>query len=505
MHRTATRLVPLLLASTLVACSPTAAIDGHVVVAEGYEGAGVYTILLHEVTVPDAADPTRSRTEFEVLQFLASGIAEAKQARFPFQFHSLRAGRYMLAAWVDANGDGETTGDPLQINSLDIVTLDPEVETMRTATRDLYVGLSGPGFATIRGTLHRSSAAAAYSTLITVLDRPFGSGDGRPDDETTNENDRDPVQLATIEVGPGMTDVPFALFNVPPGNGAGGRDVYVLAVANVGNDDDIRNDLYATAAVNPIRIDGLARLEATGADVWIDRHGPDVGGIDGTVSLNAPLANGHLQLIAFDRDPYGGQDGTTAQILAISNRYLSSSATAIPFTVPGLRLGSVYLAAILSASTAPGAPSSVRVYPGAFRDPAPIVLSVDQPRVTGTTLEMGVGRVSGTFRVTDARPPRPGDFPVNQLAICATRRSGGSIQIPTYEVIDLRSAKSGSFELFGLEDGAFDIVAVADTWNGASGWIESTITSGADHPANPPSITILGGSREGADFDITVR
>jgi hypothetical protein len=471
--------------AALAGCAPTASVQGRVIVGPGHAGQAVFALLgrLDQVTDPD--DPTKTRSEFNIVAPLSVGVASAEGGSFPYLFHSLEAGTYFVGAWLDAHDDRRVTDDLTALDQFSPIVLDPAVEATRTAARDVFIGLSAPDRATLSGTLHLSAAAAGLRVSVLVLDGPL--------------NDPKSVAVASASVGAGQ-DPAFTAFNVPPGN------VHLVALADVGDDEDFSNDLIAISDQNPVLVNLTDRREITGLELWLDRQSPALGSVSGTITLNAPLATARYQLAVYNADPTGPTGATLLALLNVAPR----SAPSIAFTVPSLPFGELFLAGLIESRENGRSLSAYRFYRGTGTEAKAIPVTAAEPAVRDLLFPMGVGRLSGTIRVSGQKNP------VTQAAVLAvTRVPAGdgktTDELRQYDVFEGTTGSDGvftaPFEMFGLEDGEYTPQVIPDNTGGDPDWINYLY--GQSPPFSfqsaPTKVTVTGGSREGVDFDVTLR
>lgn len=472
------RLVTLALAASLGACTESATIQGRIVVGPGDEGLAVFALLWQFQMQPrDPADPASPLVEQLVpLQPLAVGTSRADGGSYQYTFHSLAAGRYVVGGWVDAGDDREITTDPHTIDSLFPIELDPLDAEKRKVTRDVYVGLSAPDRATIRGTLHLSAAARRLPVSLWVLDGPL--------------NDAEARVLASVPVTTHADDVPFAIYNLPLGN------LHLLAIADVGDDGDLSNDLVAISTDNPVFVSGDVR-EANDRHLWLDRQAPDLGTIRGRVKLNAPMPGATGQFLVYAGDPTDDQPGD--RVVALRNVTFGPSAE-LEYELPSLPLtGGLYVGLVLQSVDEKGRVAGTSDWYRLGHAPSPIALTSDAPVVDGINFELGVGRLSGGVVVRNAAEGLLGVW------LVVTRRDQqGQLHYEGYMLIPVRHANghaTAEFDAFGLRDGTFDVnfVLEFDPYGTFLNAPQEYVFSG-----HPPRVTIANGSRERCDFEVTM-
>lgn len=480
------RLSRLALAATmagLVGCSETASIQGNLIVGPGHEGQAVFALLfrIDTITEPDPDRPGRERTRRETtfVSPLSVGVAKADGGSFPYLFHSLAAGEWLIGGWLDRHDDRDPTGDVITVDELTVLVLDPADPERRLAKHDLFVGMSGPGRGTLRGMLHRSERARDLPVSVLVLDGPINDPNARA------------VAAATVDAG---LDGAFTAFNVPPGN------VHLVALADIGADGKFTNDLIAISAANPVLVDLEDHRVTEGLELWLDRQAPALGSLSGTLTLNAPLPTARYQLAVYNADPRGE---TAPALLALLN-LSPQNATSVPFTVPSLPLGDLYLAGFIETFVKGGTLDTFRIYPGGGADAKGIPLTAEAPHAANLALPMGVGRASGRIRVAGLK------HEVTQAAVLAVVRdpTGARDEIRQLEIFPGETSGgvfTSSFDLFGLEDGPFELQLIPDNTGGLEDWIQDRYEQGFVLASTPTEITITGGSREGADFDVTLQ
>ncbi len=469
----------LLLAS---ACSPTGAISGRVIVGPGHEGLAVFAVLWERSVVP--LDDGSTRVQLTALGQTSLGIATASGGTFDYQFFGLTKGVYVVGAYADKNDDRDITSDERFIDINRPIEIDPEDATKQRLARDLFVGVTAPGLSTVTGVLHMSSAAQRVPVELFALSGPL--------------NDAGTTVVASLTPAPG-TDVPFTLFNLPPG------PLHLLAQADVGNDGDASNDLYALYAFNPITT--VADRVTSGVDVWLDREAPEMGVLAGRLMFNAPLSTLKVQLLVLAAADAGAgatpvlrDDAAIEAIVSVDAR----SKLEVPFRIPSLRRGAHFLAAVLETTDADGSMHRTsRVY---MVQETLTVVDTERPAGQEIAFSLGVGRCSGTIRVKGA-PPALSSVAVFVLVPGPSTTPGqpGQPVIRDSQSIALMPNAGGeaqtSYQIFGLEDGTYDLALIPDL-NG-DGSYQSEYEAGRIFNGTPMRVTVLGGGRVGSDFDLT--
>lgn len=473
----------LVIASALLgaACAQTGAIEGKIVVGPGQDGLAVMAVLWQQQ--PATAANGTTQPKLVALGQLAVGIAGRDGGTFDYTFHSLDKGTYVVGAYADLHDDRDITDDTRSIDEDSPLVVDPTDKTKQTLKHDVFVGVSAPDRATVRGTLHLSAHAAAAPLHLYVL--------------TGGLNDPTAKVVGSATPGPG-TDVPFALFNVPPGQ------VYLVAVADIGNDGNPENDLYAFYPLNPFTTTG--GKDTTGVDLWMDRQAPELGSYAGKLVFNAPLATLRVQLLVLASAAQNGgapQLGNQADIEAIVNLDATSTLE-VPFVVPSLKKGSHFLAAVVVSHEGDGVThSATRIYPGAGSGKE-VALDTGDALSQELRFGLGVGRCSGTIKLHgapaalktvavfallpggDVSPGVPGSPLIHDELAVAVQPTGG-------EAV-------ASYQLFGLEDGTYDIALIPDL-NG-DGSVQDDYQANQTYNGTPLKVTVTGGGRVGSDFDV---
>lgn len=461
----------LLLAS---ACT-SGTIEGSVLVGPGQDGLAIVTVLWQVQTVQvDPADPSAgTKDELVALGQTAIGTAAAEGGTFPYSFHSLAKGRYLVGAYADLGDDRVPTTDEFSVDLIaPFLEIDPDDASKETQTRDIYLARSAPSMGTIKGVVHRSAAAATKATELLVLGGPL--------------NDPNAQLIAQRTLPPGTQDVSYTIFNVPEG------DAHVIAL-----DDFTLRGNVAVFPRNPLIISLNETREATGVDLWLDRQAPDLGGIRGSLTFNASLANLSVQLLAFASDPTVDPEAALVGLVNVSANNLVEA----PFDLKSTPLGRLYLAAFVSTTEGSRTLSTSRVYRLGSSATA-IETTAQAPQVSGIRFPLGVGRVSGLIEVTNA----PANLEIVLVAsvgpLISPIQGQGEIRQNDFIVAPGTGTHSFRYEMFGLEDGSFDMTAIPDS--NKSGDFNDELNSSPPFAfaGTPGKVEIIGGGRVGCDFKI---
>lgn len=464
------KMAALIVGLALLGCTSTS-IEGKVIVGPGPEGLAVVAVLWQNQLGPlDPTDPFSPMVEQPVaLGQLAVGTTVAEGGEFPFAFHTLSKGSYLVGAFIDLNDDRQVTSDELAIDlSAPPLEIDPDDPEKTKATRDVYLRMSAPDRLTLSGVLHRSAAAAARDAEILVLDKPLTEASA--------------MVVARQTIPAGGQDVAWTLFNVPPGL------VHVLAT-----DDLSLQGHVSLHAGNPVALTLEGSREISSIDVWMDRQAPGLGSVSGQVQLNAVLPGVRVQLWLFGADP---TEVDEAPLLGWVNASGGSSLS-LPFQFTSVPLRTLYLAGGIMVDEPGGRTlSTTRVYK-AGNDPSPIELTVQSPARTDVVLPMGVGRVSGTITVENAKKdlglwtfamvegetrPQPQQYDL------FLSPSEGTVQVP--------------YVMFGLEDGKYRMQLVPDTSGVDGPNDELSLPRPFVFDGTPAEVEIVAGGREVSNFSV---
>lgn len=464
------RIRLLLVAWSLAACTATS-IEGQVIVGPGDAGIGVVAVLWQNQLRPlDPDDPNSPVSEQPVvLAQQAVGTTTKDGAKYPFIFHSVAKGKYLVGAYADFNRDGEITDDEISIDLFaPPLEIDPDDPGRTTASRDVYMRMSAPDRVTLSGVLRRSPLAAARATHLLVLDAPL------------SDPDANIVGRQTISAG-GL-DVPWKLFNAPPGR------LHVVAF-----DDFSLRGLVSIHPGNPLVVELEGSREITGIDVWMDRQAPHLGSVSGEVRLNASLPGTSAQLLLFDADPT--DPALNPRLVGWVNAPATS--LSVPFKFVSMPLKKLYLGgAIITREPGGRELSTTRIY-RLGKEPTPLLLTAEQPEKNDIVFPMGVGRVSGSISVQNATKGLG-------LWVFAMVDGATSPEPQQYDVF--ASPSDGDvvvpYVMFGLEDGEYRMQLVPDTTgvdgpNDELAQVPPFVFDGA-----PAQIEIVGGSRAASNFNI---
>lgn len=467
------RLAAWVIGVALMGCTATS-IEGKVIVGPGPEGLAVVAVLWQMQMAPqDPTDPFSPMVEQPVaLGQQAVGTTLAAGGEFPFAFHTLSKGSYLVGAFIDLNDDRDVSSDELSVDlAAPPLEIDPDDPEKVRASRDVYLRMSAPDRLTLSGLLHRSAVAAARDTEVLILDKPL--------------TDATATIVARQTIRAGAQDVAWKLFNVPPGL------VHVIAL-----DDLSLQGQVAMHAGNPVALSNEGGQERGDIDLWMDRQAPGLGSVSGQVQLNAALSGLRVQLWLFGADPTTVDE---APLLGWVNA-AGGSSTTLPFHFSSVPLRTLYLAGGIMSSEPNGQIlSTTRVYKvGA--EPSPLELTAQSPSRTDLVFPMGVGRVSGTITVENATKGlglwtfamvEGESRPVPQQYDVFLAPSDGTIQVP--------------YVMFGLEDGKYRMQLVPDT-TGVDGPNDELA---AQPPfvfnGSPAEVEIVAGGRVASDFSVKLR
>jgi uncharacterized protein (DUF2141 family) len=407
------------------------------------------------------------------------------QTPLAYAFGNLSKGKYRVVALANVGADEDQNNDVFAW-ALDEADVDGAVKDKATAKVDVFLGMSDPRRTSVRGVLH---VAPEYKDLAMVVAAIRGRA-----------NSAGEVVAAVTPDAPGSDGTrAFGLHNLEDG------DYTIFAVADVGSDSDSRNNDFAFSSKNLVLVERLRGEEVNGVDLWLGVGDPDMGAIAGTISLTAALPGAELRVIGFREDPgVVGDPGVVAL-----RRVTPGSAAGMPYRLDTLPKGTYYIAAVIE--DAEGA-SNFRWHFTGTHDPAAIdpvgqdvadPIQVDPAGVEGAKevtvdFALGVGRVGGDITVTNSLE-RVKSFAV--LATQGTELMGSTIvDLPAADAADLNAARTVSYQVFGLEDGAYDIVCVPDcSGDGAFG---DELGSRYTFPGTPASATIAGGGRARSDCTV---
>lgn len=460
------------LACLAAACSG-ATIRGDIVLGPGPDGLPVVAVLWSQRNETTANGTPRPR--LTALGQITIGTSLEGGGRYAYAFGALEKGSYVVGAYLDANDDRDPTCDEHSWDFEHPVAVDPATDAGTLVFHDVFLAKSAPDLGTITGTLHMSAAARQLPVTLYLLDGPLGPSATRP--------------LAQLDVCQGNEDVPFRFFNVPPGS------AHLMATADVGQDDGstdacadgMENDLYAFAPV----VTAQAGATASGVELWLDRDSPG-GVLAGNVVPSARLPGLRLQLAVFQADPLQNRDAGIVGMLDVA----AGADSAVPFAVGALPLGRLYLVGFPRTREAGcRVLRSSAVYARSGLGVAAVELSSDRPSQRDIVFPVGVGRVSGHIVLTNA----PASLARVFVAASVPGLAGPDVrQLDTYEGSVTDGVFRADYELFGLEDGRFDMAVVPDV--SGDGWLDDEWQRGYQFPGAPPSIEIVGGDRKGCDF-----
>lgn len=461
-----------LLAFAIAGCTSPTAIEGRVIVGEGVGGRAVVAVLWQITLAPDETKADRPLVEQPVvLAQQAVGTTTSKGGAFPYAFHSLAKGRYLVGAYVDFDNDGYISGDELSIDLLSPpLDIDPDDDARRKATRDVYVRMSAPDRLTVSGVLHRSPLAAGKAAEILLLNGPL--------------SDPDAEIIARTSVPAGGLDLPWRIYNVPAGA------VHALAL-----DDLSLEGFVALSPQNPIQVTLEGGEEVRDVELWMDRAPPGLGSLEGEVTLNAALPRTRVSLWVFNENPLERPDATLVA-------WVNAQATTerVPFSISGLPLETLYLAALITTVDPDGSTHSTTRLLLAHDEPRPLALGPERPSLDGLVFPMGVGRVSGTIHVENA---------TEGLGLWAFAMVDGGTRPSTRQYEVLVAPKSGTvsvpYVLFGLEDGEYRMQLVPDTTGVDGPNDELAMTPPFVFNGAPAQVTIEYGGRAASDFTLRLK
>jgi len=454
------------LAALLGACS-SGTIEGDIVVGAGFGGREIVSVLWRE----DASGT------LQAVEVQPMGATEDSGGRYLYRFVALQKATYVVGAWLDANGDGSPECDLHAWDSQSPLEVDPDVPAKETAHHDVYLGTSAPGRITVTGTVHLSARARAVPVSVLALDRPINDPAGN--------------LLAETEICGTAMDVPWAAYNLPP-------KVHFVAIADIASDDGSRNacaerldnDLFAFG--RPVSADAATTV-VRDEDLWLDTDAPGAGTLAGTVELSAALPSVRVQMTVFSTDP--SRDASAAMIGIVN--VSPGEGTSVPFHVGSLPLGKLYLVAF-PMSREPdcrllqGSPVYRRTRDGI----APFELTAEVPSVTDIAFPVGVGRVSGTIHLLNAPAT------LQDVFVVASQPDAGTNVVQQEDRFSGQAADgtfATGYELWGLQDGTFDLSIVPDL--SGDGWYQDEVDSGR-YFTNPTKVTVVGGDRKGLDFEV---
>lgn len=458
--------VLLTVALSLLACSENrGSISGTIHVGEWEPGHEIIAQLYRFYPGSDGYEDTLRLESTRHMGITGSGD------RFDYSFTSLDPGVWVVGAFVDIDGNGHMGScEPYTVNEFQRVTVAPNGPLHHE--QDVYVLKSGPGTVTLSGTLHLGSRARERPTSVALLDGPL-----------QRASSRIRAVRAVCAIGPTRD---FTLHNVPEGR------YDLVAFAHAVRDEEF--SLYGLLSTNPLRVDPDTRSDVDDLQLWIDLQSPDLGGISGTLTFNAPIGDAVIQLMTFDRDPVDPDARATAVELIRPN----PNAVSVPFVLPSLALRSHHLAAAIEVVDSNGSfQVTSRQYRHTRSDPG-IPLSAAAPHAE-ITLSLGLGRVSGDIELTNA----PADL--TSVFVLATVQGDDGLEVEVFDefrgsVTDGVFRTPGPYTLFGLTDGTFEMVLVPDV--SGDGWLQDEINANYTFGSDPPKITVVSGSRVGADFRV---
>lgn len=385
---------------------------------------------------------------------------------FDYSFLSVKAGRYLVGAFVDSDGDGYLHPcEPYTINEFQELAVEP-ADTLHH-DQDVHLSRSAPGTATVRGTVHVGGRALERELTVSLMDGPMNKAGSR---------------LVAIRSVCGTGEArPFTFFNVPEGR----LDLVAFAYPN--GEDDF--SLYGMLPTNPIRVD-LAKTDLVeGLSVWLDAQAPELGSISGAVHFSAPAHEAVVQVMSYDRDPADPD----ARLTAIEMLRPEPGAESVAFTLRSLALRPHYVAAYVEVVDSDGtAHATARVHQH-DRSPAGVALTAGAPHGS-VSLSLGLGRVSGDIALTNARPTLKSVFVLATVDgdVVAWDEFAGSV------VDGVFTTSADHYTLFGLDDGDYQMVLVPDI--SGDGRPEDEIAARWTFGAEPAEVSISGGARVGADF-----
>jgi hypothetical protein len=472
MHRL---LAPLALALLTACFGPT--IEGKVVVGEGQEGLVVYAVLWRD-------DVGRSNpADFVAVEAWPVGTATRTGGRFDYAFVGVAKGRYVVGAFADRGGDSAITDDVFALNSATPLDVDPEVPALREQQQDIFVAASRPGRATLAGTLQAGATAAPLAVQLLALDRAIEDPAARV--------------LAAATLAPGAARS-FRLFDLPPG------PLHLVGIADVGNDADPSNDLYAVHPANPLRVEPDRTQD--GVDLWMDAQAPDLGRIAGRVTLNAALPRLHVQLLALSATQPAGAPApllaADASVESIVNLDLSGRDSA-DFVLPNLKKGVHFLAASLQTTDPDGTSlSASRLHGIEGRE---IGLDTERPESQNVRLGLGVGRCSGNIRLHGA-PATMTTAGLFALVPGGVPQPGQLAQPVIHDVLvvparPVNGEVNAVYRFFGLEDGTYDLSLIPDL--DGDGTYQAEYEARRVYASSPAQVTVTGGGRVAADIEAT--
>lgn len=464
-----------------VACTSSGSISGKVIVGPGQDGLAVFAILWEQQSQTQADGTTRPR--LVALGTLSLGVAQAGTSTFDYTFHGLPKGTYVVGAYADLHDDRDITDDAVTVDVASPLDIDPADDAKRFLTHDVFLAASAPDRGTLKGTVHAGSGVGDSQVAVFVLDGAL--------------NNPSAVVVGSTGVASGST-TPFEVFNVTEGAR------WLLAQADVGNDGDESNDLYALYPLNPVQVQAGKVID--GLDLWLGTQGPDLGTIAGTLALNAPLSTLQVQLVVLAASAPGGgapvlaDDAPIEAIVNVDAR----SKREVPFQIPSLRPGAHFLAAVVESRDADGVTRrATRIYSVANKETA---IDTRQEAAQSLRFPLGVGRCSGRITVKGA----PAEL--RTVAVFALV-PGGDISpgVPGSPVVrdalgvgiaTTNGAGQASYQLFGLEDGTYDMALIPDL-NG-DGSFQEEYSAGRIFNGTPLRVTVAGGGRVSSDFDVTL-
>lgn len=480
------RWLAIALTAVLVGCS-SGAVKGKVILGVTPAKLGIYAAIWsvdaqlsnpddpHSILIPrpGGASPTFMGT-------VAVGTTSGKAGSYDFAFHTLDRGLYFLGAYLADPGDPspDIEGAIHTIDQISLLEVDPDNKKKQEISHDIYLGISGPGTGTIRGTV-RASSRAANSTIS------VWAGDGSLLDASTS--------LFMRQKLPTGTDVPFSLFNVPLGS------TTLFADSDVGNDGSLSNDFVGFPSPNPIVLDG-GHTEQNDVDIWVDRQAPTLGSISGTLLLNAPVANAQVELLVEAKD--GAVADGTHKLVGLFNLVVNGQSA--DFTIPSQPFGSLYISSSIAVVVNGTTLSASNYYPGPPNLPGPVYLSSAQPNVSEVRMPIGVGQILGkidlknipatdkaVWVVTSIDQPNPNPDPNSKPP-----------QLPLYGTgfaLDGSASFSTDYGLFGFTDNNFHVFLVPTT-SLDDDPISVVNAGGLVIDGSPETVTVEGGNRVNSQF-----
>jgi hypothetical protein len=248
-------------------------------------------------------------------------------------------------------------------------------------------------------------------------------------------------------------------------------------------DSNDPTDLIA-AQQNPISVSLL-----THTTLYLGATSPGLGSISGALHLSGPLPGGQVSVIV-SKEPWS----ETAQIAGIAT-VLTTSAKNYNYAVTGLPPGKYYVAAYTVAADKAELLT---------RKDSPVTINAATNSVVAD-FDIGVGRVTGTISVNDARAnassdPLTGEVAVLVSLLTASEPSG--FTAATLGPPDSNGIRQATYSIFGLPDGNFRAAALIRMTSDTSWDMAFQRQHYAPEPGTtPPVFTIAGGNTGTANFD----